>query len=341
MPRRSSPAKTEQVASVKENSANAFAKEVNVLLKLHADKSGNYKQLCVDLDKATQEDVSTSFASILKRRPSSKTGQGWYAEAIYAMLKVLANKSGKELMTNYEYKQLSTELAQTAHEEMKNVMESIANGEELMDAVGLKKYTLAIKDKMVKKGLAMAYEFSALPEREKYLDRHIAGDESLITRVPKWPNNKDELFQNYNDTWDCFKCAHSSRHVTRKEWKVARAQVRNGIFYPIEPASTNCEVTNVKMELGNGIYISGNHVKVSSKARIEMQNIFESLMVKSGKKLDMMTVKEFKEVLQATKVEMTKLGLNEVYIYSGCREIEKHIHDIADDTPLKHVPSMD
>ena len=55
----------------------------------------------------------------------------------------------------------------------------------------------------------------------------------MITRVPKWPKNKDELVTGFNDTWDCFNCAHMPRKVTRKEWKVARVQVRNGIFYPI------------------------------------------------------------------------------------------------------------
>jgi hypothetical protein len=55
----------------------------------------------------------------------------------------------------------------------------------------------------------------------------------MITRVPKWPKNKDELVTGFNDTWDCFNCAHMPRKVTRNEWKVARVQVRNGIFYPI------------------------------------------------------------------------------------------------------------
>ena len=49
----------------------------------------------------------------------------------------------------------------------------------------------------------------------------------MITRVPKWPKNKDELVTGFNDTWDCFNCAHMPRKVTRKEWKVARVHVRN------------------------------------------------------------------------------------------------------------------
>ena len=342
MDRRSSPAKTGQ-------DANALAKEVNVLLKLVADKSGKYKQLSVELVKAAQEDVSTSFASMLKRRPSGKTCQACYAEAICVMLKVLADKCGKEMLTHDQYKQLSDELAQTAFDEMKNVMESLANGKQMVTAVEMRELILATKDEIAKKGLAVAFEFSAMPEREKALGRHIAGDESLITRVPQWPKNKDELFQGYNDTWDCFKCANGPRKVTRTQWKVVRAQVCNGIFYPIEPAldlandSANYEVTNVKLELGHGLHISGNRVKALPKAKNEMQNIFESLMTKSGKNLDMMTVKELKEVLQTTKFEMTKMGLTERYISlisSDVRKLQEHIQDIAEDTPLTQVPSM-
>ncbi len=171
---------------------------------------------------------------MLNRRPSSKNNQGIYAEAIYVMLKLLANKSGKELMTNNEYKKLSHELAQTGVDERTNVMLSLANGKEVMTLEELKELTLATKDEMVKKGLVMAYEFSALPEMEKDLDRHIAGDECTITSVPKWPKKKDELLKGYNDTWDCFNYAHMPRKVTRTAWKVARVQVHNGIFYPIE-----------------------------------------------------------------------------------------------------------
>ncbi len=340
MDRRSSPAKTGQ-------DANALAKEVNVLLKLVADKSGKYKQLSVELVKAAQEDVSASFASMLKRRPSGKTGLACYAEAIHVMLKVLAGKSEKQMLTHDQYKQLSDELAQTAFDEMKNVMESLANGKQMVTAVEMRELILATKDEIAKKGLAVAFEFSAMPEREKALGRHIAGDESLITRVPQWPKNKDELFHGYNDTWDCFKCANGPRKVTRTQWKVARAQVCNGIFYPIESASdlandlADYEVTNIKLDLGHGLHISGNHAE--PKAKNEMQNIFESLMTKSGKKLDMMTVKELKEVLQTTKFEMTKMGLTERYISlisSDVRKLEQHIKDIAEDTPLTQVPSL-
>ena len=323
---------------------NAFAKEVNVLLKLLDDKSGKYKQLSVELAKAAEEDVSTSFSSMLPRRPptSAKTTQAIYAEAVYVMLKVLAKKSGKEMLTHDQYKQLSADLAQTASDEMKNVMQSLTNGKEMATVDELKELTLATKDEMVKKGLAMAYKLSNLPDMEKNLDRQIAGDESLITRVPKWPQKKDELFKGYNDTWECFKCANGPRKVTRKEWKVARAQVCNGIFYPIESPwdVANYEVTNIKLEFGRGVHLSGNHVKASSNAKIEMQNILQSVMAKSGKKMDMMTVKDLKEMLQEAKVEMTKLGLTETYMSSDAHKMEKHIHDIAEDTPLTQVPSM-
>ena len=307
-------------------------------------KSGKYKQLSVELAKAAEEDVSTSFASMLPRRPptSAKTTQAIYAEVVYVMLKVLGNTSGKKMLTHDQYKQLSADLAQTAVDEVKNVMQSLTNGKEMATVDELKELTLATKDEMVKKGLAMAYKLSNLPEMEKILDRHIAGDESLITRLPKWPKKKDELFKGYNDTWDCFKCANGPRKVTRKEWKVARAQVCAGIFYPIESDwdVANYEVTNVKLAFGRGVHLSGNHVKASSNAKIEMQNILQSVMAKSGKKIDMMTVKDLKEMLQEAKVEMTKLGLTETYMSSDAHKMEKHIHDIAEDTPLTQVPSM-
>ena len=217
-----------------EHNAFAIAKEVNVLLKLLADKSGKYKQLSVELAKAAEEDVSTSFGSMISRHPTPK--KNVYAEIIYIMLKVLANKSGKEMMNNKEYKQLSNELVETACDERQNIMVSLAKGKQFMDVVELKELTVETKDELLQKGLVMAYEFSLMDKVEKHLDRYIAGDgDDMIIQVPKWPENKDKLVTGYNDTWSCFNLANVGRKVTRKEWKVARVQVRNGIFYPIEP----------------------------------------------------------------------------------------------------------
>jgi hypothetical protein len=42
----------------------------------------------------------------------------------------------------------------------------------------------------------------------------------MITRVPKWPKNKDELVTGFNDTWDCFNCAHMPRKVTCKSGRL-------------------------------------------------------------------------------------------------------------------------
>ncbi len=219
--------------------AVAIAKEVNVLLKLLADKSPKYKQLSVELDKVSQEDVSSfRWGSRMLKWRSSKKDLGIYAEAIYGMLKFLDKKSGKELMTNKEYKHLSNELVETADDARMNIMVSLANGKQFMELEELKELAVATKDELVKKGLIMAYEFSSLDEMKKELDHVIAaGELEIIKRtisVPKWPENKDELIDGYNDTWQCFNSAHSPRQVTRKAWKVARVQVRNGIFYPIE-----------------------------------------------------------------------------------------------------------
>jgi hypothetical protein len=342
MPRRSSAARTGQAADAEQITANAFAKEVNVLLKLLAEKYAKYKQLSVELIKAAQEDVSTSFASMLKRRPSAKTGQSCYAEAIYAMLKVLANKSGKELMTNKEYKQLSVELAQTACDEIQNVMVSLANGKELMTTVGIKELTLATKDEIAKKGLTVAYEFSALPARVKALDRYIAGDESVITRVPKWPKNKDELFEVYNDTWDCFECAHAPRKVTRKEWKVARAQVRHGIFYPIEPPldMAKYEAANHKVQLTPNFHLIGGGVTASYKAKAEtklLRKFIEAHIDESFKEWGTMTVKDMKIALQRTKDEMVKNGRVESFISTGGPKIEEMLDRIPEDTLIQEL----
>ncbi len=77
MPRRSSPARTGQAANAEENTANAFAKEVNVLLKLLADKSGKYKQLSVELVKALKlccfiKALSTLFISFSAHRIAAR-----------------------------------------------------------------------------------------------------------------------------------------------------------------------------------------------------------------------------------------------------------------------------
>ena len=118
---------------------------------------------------------------------------------------------------------------------MFNVMKALADksGKQFMTAVELKELMQATKVEMNKLGQSESLVPSNFCEMDNVLDRLIAGDESMITRVPKWPKNKDELLTDYNDTWDCFNCAHMPRQVTRKEWKLARVQVRNGIFYPI------------------------------------------------------------------------------------------------------------
>ena len=222
-----------QDAQAAKNNAFAIAKEVNVLLKLLADKSGKYKQLSVELAKAAEEDVSTSFGSMLSKYKKPK--KNVYASIIYIMLKVLASKSGKEMMNNKEYKQLSHELVETASDEREKIMLSLTKGEKFMEVVELKELIVATKDELLQKGLVMAYEFSSMDRTEKDLDRYIAGDgDDMIEKVPQWPKNKDELITDYNDTWQCFHLANIGRKVTRKEWKVARVQVRNGIFYPIE-----------------------------------------------------------------------------------------------------------
>ena len=107
------------------------------------------------------------------------------------------------------------------------------SGKQFMTAVELKELMQAAKVEMNKLGQGEYLVPSNFCEMDTVLDRLIAGDESMITRVPKWPKNKDELVTGFNDTWDCFNCAHMPRKVTRKEWKLARVQVRNGIFYPI------------------------------------------------------------------------------------------------------------
>ena len=175
-----------------------------------------------------------------RRSASAKTGQATFAEGINGMLKSLTDKSEKEKIAGVDLKKLSVEIAKAAKAEMKNVMESLANGKEFMTVVELKELCQKTKDEMVKKGMAGAYMFSCFPRVEKDLDRYITGDDLYITGdefmipgVPIWPKNKDELVKDYNDTWKCFDCAHMPRKVTRKEWKVARVQVRNGIFYPI------------------------------------------------------------------------------------------------------------
>jgi hypothetical protein len=121
------------------------------------------------------------------------------------------------------------------NEIMKNVMKALVDksGKQFMTAVELKELMQAAKVEMNKLGQTEYLVSTDFREIEKVLDRNIAGDESMITRVPKWPKNKDELITDYNDTWNCFHCAHMPRNVTRKEWKLARVQVRNGIFYPI------------------------------------------------------------------------------------------------------------
>jgi hypothetical protein len=168
-----------------------------------------------------------------RRSASAQTGQAAFTEGINVMLKSLTDKSGKEKIVGVELKKFSVELAKAAKAEMKNVMESLANGNEFMTLVELKELCQTTKDEMTKKGMAGVYMFSCFPRVEKDLDRFITGDEFMIPRVPIWPKNKDELVKDYNDTWKCFDCTHIPRKVTRKEWKVARVQVRNGIFYPI------------------------------------------------------------------------------------------------------------
>jgi len=121
------------------------------------------------------------------------------------------------------------------NEILKNVMTSLAekSGKPFMTAVELQELMQAAKVEMNKLGRGESLVSSNFCEAANVLDRLIAGDESMITRVPKWPKTKDKLVTDYNDTWDCFNCAHMPRKVTRKEWKLARVQVRNGIFYPI------------------------------------------------------------------------------------------------------------
>ena len=121
------------------------------------------------------------------------------------------------------------------NEILKNVMTSLAekSGKQFMTAVELQELMQAAKVEMNKLGQTEYLVSTDFREIEKVLDRNIAGDESMITRVPKWPKNKDELITDYNDTWNSFNCAHLPRKVTRKQWKVAQVQVRNGIFYPI------------------------------------------------------------------------------------------------------------
>ena len=121
------------------------------------------------------------------------------------------------------------------NEIMKNVMKALVDksGKQFMTAVELKELMQATKIEMNKLGQGESLVSSDFCQAESVLDRLIAGDESMITRVPKWPKTKDKLVTGFNDTWDCFNCAHMPRKVTRKEWKLARVQVRNGIFYPI------------------------------------------------------------------------------------------------------------
>ena len=121
------------------------------------------------------------------------------------------------------------------NEILMNVMTSLVekSGKQFMTVVELKQLMQATKVEMNELGQTEYLVSTDFREIEKVLDRNIAGDESMITRVPKWPKNKDELVTGFNDTWDCFNCAHMPRKVTRKEWKLARVQVRNGIFDPI------------------------------------------------------------------------------------------------------------
>ena len=121
------------------------------------------------------------------------------------------------------------------NEILKNVMTSLVekSGKQIMTAVELQELMQAAKVEMNKLGQGESLVSSNFCEMDNVLDRIIAGDKSMIMHVPKWPKNKDELITDYNDTWNCFHCAHMPRNVTRKEWKVARVQVRNGIFYPI------------------------------------------------------------------------------------------------------------
>ncbi len=120
-------------------------------------------------------------------------------------------------------------------ETLKNVMKALPDksGKQFMTAVELKEFIQATKVEMIKLGHSESLVPSSFCEMDKVLDRLISRDESMITRVSKWPKNKDELLTDYNDTWDYFNCAHMPHQVTRKEWKLARVQVRNGIFYPI------------------------------------------------------------------------------------------------------------
>ena len=121
------------------------------------------------------------------------------------------------------------------NEILRNVMTSLAekSGKQFMTTVELKELMQAAKVEMNKLGQTEYLVSSNFCEADNVLDRIITGDESMIMRVPKWPKNKDELITGFNDTWDCFNCAHMPRKVTRKEWKVARVHVRNGIFDPI------------------------------------------------------------------------------------------------------------
>jgi hypothetical protein len=121
------------------------------------------------------------------------------------------------------------------NEVLMNVMTSLADksGKQFMTAVELREMMQATAVEMNKLGYGNSPAPSMFCHVESVLDRFIAGDESMLERVPKWPKNKDELVTGYNDTWHSFHCAHMPRKVTRKEWKLARVQVRNGIFYPI------------------------------------------------------------------------------------------------------------
>jgi hypothetical protein len=118
---------------------------------------------------------------------------------------------------------------------LKNVMMSLAekSGKQFMTAVELKQLMQEVKVEMNKLGHGESLVPSNFCQVESVLDRLISGDNSMIMQVPKWPKNKDELLIDYNDTWDCFNCAHKPRKVTREEWKLAQVQVRNGIFDPI------------------------------------------------------------------------------------------------------------
>jgi hypothetical protein len=137
------------------------------------------------------------------------------------------------------HRSASVQGAQDKYAGMANlVMQALANGNEISTPVEMKELCQATKNEMTRRGMAAAYMSSAIPDMEKAADRLIAEDESRISRMPKWPKNKDELVTGYNDTYDCFNCAHMPRKVSRTEWKVARFQVRNGIFYPIELVET-------------------------------------------------------------------------------------------------------